>query len=91
MSSGPVDAAHGSSGQESELTKPPEPTAPLTIRRSWWGGLGLLVAAMVAFVVLSIRYGSQLEVDAFLAAAEISLVVVAVFGLYLAIKYRVSI
>jgi len=66
---------------------PPPPAAPRSIPRLWWIGLGFAVVLDGLFAGLSIAYGSLLEVDAVLAAAEMLLAVVGIFGIYIAVVY----
>lgn len=67
---------------------PPPPLAPpRNIPRSWWAGLTVVVVADLLFAVLSARYGTVLEVDAVLAAAEVLLAIVAIAAIYAAIVF----
>jgi hypothetical protein len=70
---------------------PPPPSAPRSIPRSWWVGLIVVVIADLLFAILSAKYGSLLEVDAVLAAAEVLLAIVALAAIYAAIMFGRSV
>jgi len=67
---------------------PPPPTAPpRSIPRTWWAGLVVVVFADLLFAVLSARYGSLLEVESVLAAADVLIAIVALAAIYAAIMF----
>jgi hypothetical protein len=68
--------------------RPPPPTAPpRSIPRTWWVGLIVVVIADLLFAVLSARYGSLLEVESVLAAADVLIAIVALAAIYAAIMF----